>query len=112
MRKGDAGMLQLKPLSRLAGVATLASFAGFALAGQGEAKTLVMAMQGTPASIDGEQALTSEGEMMMANVHGGDLFGYKILPGSGTALSVDLRSTGDQGVYGLTAESWTMSPDG
>jgi hypothetical protein len=40
--------------------------------------------------------------MMMANVHGGDLFGYKIVKGSGGAPdSVDLKSTGDQGVVGL-----------
>ena len=37
------------------------------------ADTLIMAIQGTPASIDGEQALTSEGEMMMANIHGGEI---------------------------------------
>lgn len=106
-------MIQLKPIAQLARAAGMAAVAGLALAGgTSQAKTLVMAIQGTPASIDGEQALTSEGEMMMANVHGGDLFGYKIIPGSGNANSVDLRSTGDQGVYGLTAESWTMSPDG
>ena len=76
-------------------------------------KTLVMAVPGTPASIDGEQALTSEGEMMMANVHGGDLFSYKIIaiPDDITD-TVDLRSTGDGGVDGLTAKSWQMSDDG
>ena len=76
-------------------------------------KTLVIAVPGTPASIDGEQALTSEGEMMMANIHGGDLFSYKIIeiPNDATD-TVDLRSTGDGGVVGLTAESWQMSEDG
>lgn len=92
----------------IAGVMTIAGLAAPAAF----ADTLVMAIQGTPASIDGEQALTSEGEMMMANVHGGDLFGYKVIKGQGNADSVDLRSTGDQGVDGLVAESWTMSSDG
>ncbi len=78
-----------------------------------EQKTLVIAVPGTPASIDGEQALTSEGEMMMANVHGGDLFSYKVIEiPDDPADSVDLKSTDDRGVDGLTAESWQMSPDG
>jgi peptide/nickel transport system substrate-binding protein len=76
-------------------------------------RTLVVAVPGTPASIDGEQALTSEGEMMMANVHGGDLFSYKIIEiPDDPADTVDLRSTDDRGVTGLTAESWEMSEDG
>ena len=71
-------------------------FAGAAAPSLAADDTLVMAIQGTPASVDGEQALTSEGEMMMANVHGGDLFGYKVVKGSGGAPdSVDLKSTGD-----------------
>jgi peptide/nickel transport system substrate-binding protein len=76
-------------------------------------RTLVVAVPGTPASIDGEQALTSEGEMMMANVHGGDLFAYKIIEiPNDPADTVDLRSTDDQGVTGLLADSWEMSEDG
>src|SRR5271165_4426634 len=82
-------------------------FAGAAAPALAADDALVMAIQGTPAAIDGEQALTSEGEMMMANVHGGDLFGYKVVKGSGGAPdSVDLKSTGDQGVVGLLAQSW------
>lgn len=96
----------------IAGIAATVGIAAFPGASDAVADTLVMAIQGTPASIDGEQALTSEGEMMMANVHGGDLFSYKVIKGQGNAESVDLRSTGDQGVDGLVAESWTMSPDG
>jgi peptide/nickel transport system substrate-binding protein len=76
-------------------------------------RTLVVAVPGTPASLDGEQALTSEGEMMMANVHGGDLFSYKIIEiPNDPADTVDLRSTDDRGVTGLLAESWQMSDDG
>ena len=62
--------------ARLAGAAALAAIGMMTLATPGGAAdtALVMAIQGTPAAIDGEQALTSEGEMMMANVHGGDLF--------------------------------------
>jgi peptide/nickel transport system substrate-binding protein len=76
-------------------------------------RTLVVAVPGTPASIDGEQALTSEGEMMMANVHGGDLFAYKIIEiPNDPADTVDLRSTDDRGVTGLLADSWKMSEDG
>ena len=96
----------------IAGIAATVGIAAFPGASDAVADTLVMAIQGTPASIDGEQALTSEGEMMMANVHGGDLFSYKVIKGEGNAESVDLRSTGDQGVDGLVAESWTMSADG
>ena len=68
-------------------------------------RTLVVAVPGTPASLDGEQALTSEGEMMMANVHGGDLFAYKIIEiPNDPADSVDLKSTDDRGVTGLLAD--------
>jgi len=88
-------------------------FAGAAAPSLAADDTLVMAIQGTPAAVDGEQALTSEGEMMMANVHGGDLFGYKVVKGSGGAPdSVDLKSTGDQGVVGLVAQSWQANSDG
>ena len=85
---------------------------GVALPVVAENDTLVMAIQGTPAAIDGEQALTSEGEMMMANVHGGDLFAYKVTKASDSTQTVDLRSTGDQGVVGLIAESWESNEDG
>jgi peptide/nickel transport system substrate-binding protein len=58
-------------------------------------------------------ANTSEGEMMMANVHGGDLFAYKIIEiPNDPADTVDLRSTDDHGVTGLLADSWKMSEDG
>jgi peptide/nickel transport system substrate-binding protein len=84
-----------------------------ALAQDARERTLVVAVPGTPASIDGEQALTSEGEMMMANVHGGDLFAYNIIEiPNDPADTVDLKSTDDRGVTGLTAESWEMGPDG
>jgi peptide/nickel transport system substrate-binding protein len=99
----------------LAGAAALATVGMIGWAGSAGAadSALVMAIGGTPAAIDGEQALTSEGEMMMANVHGGDLFSYKLLKGAaGGADSVDLRSTGDKGVTGLLAQSWEAGPDG
>lgn len=96
----------------VAGIAAALGTAATLSAQNAAAETLVVAIQGTPASIDGEQALTSEGEMMMANIHGGDLFSYKLLKGTGNADSVDLKSTGDQGVDGLLAQSWQMSPDG
>ena len=89
----------------------LAFWAGVA-AQDARERTLVMAVPGTPASIDGEQALTSEGEMIMANVHGGDLFSYKIIEiPDDPADTVDLRSTDDRGVTGMTA-SWELSGDG
>jgi len=78
-----------------------------------EARTLVMAVQGTPASIDGDQASTAEGEMMMANVHGGDLFSYKVIKDPNSPnLTADLKATGVQGVTGLLAQTWNQSPDG
>jgi peptide/nickel transport system substrate-binding protein len=96
--------------SLLAGALILTGVSISALAAD---ETLVLAIPGTPAAIDGEQALTSEGEMMMANVHGGDLFGYKIIKGAGGAPdSVDLKSTGDKGVVGLIAQSWEVNPEG
>ena len=90
-------------LALAAAVAGLGSFP--TLAQDARERTLVVAVPGTPASIDGEQALTSEGEMMMANVHGGDLFAYRIIeiPGDPTD-TVDLRSTDDRGVTGLVAD--------
>ena len=93
-------------------VAALIGLAGVLAGHAAKAPTLVVAIQGTPASIDGEQALTSEGEMMMANIHGGDLFRYKVtsIPNS-PAMTVDLKSTDDRGVTGLIAESWKVSPD-
>lgn len=76
-------------------------------------RTLLVAVPATPAAIDGEQALTSEGEMMMANIHGGDLFSYKLTENPEYKVTeVDLKSTGDKGVEGLLAESWEMSEDG
>jgi peptide/nickel transport system substrate-binding protein len=97
-------------LSLLAGACIALTIAAPSLAAD---HTLIIAIQGTPAAIDGEQALTSEGEMMMANIHGGDLFAYKPLQGSGGAPdSVDLKSTGDKGVIGLIAQSWEVNPDG
>lgn len=101
--------------SRLALAAALGAFGSFAALAQDDARarTLVVAVPGTPASIDGEQALTSEGEMMMANVHGGDLFAYRIIEiPDDPADTVDLRSTDDRGVTGLVADSWEMSEDG
>jgi hypothetical protein len=82
---------QLRFVALTVGFAAAVAVTAVSFAPQAAADTLVMAIQGTPASIDGEQALTSEGEMMMANVHGGDLFGYKVLKGRGNADGVDQR---------------------
>ncbi len=76
-------------------------------------KPLVVAVSGTAASIDGEQALTAEGEMLMANIHAGDLFKYKIITNDKYKVQeVDLKSSGDKGVEGLLADSWQTSQDG
>ena len=57
--------------------------------------SLVVAVATTPASIDGEQAPTAEGEMVMANVHGGDLFAYKTREDAQYHVEeVDLKSVG------------------
>ena len=107
----------MKSFARLSCLVMATCLAGFgalpAGADDARARTLVVAVPGTPASIDGEQALTSEGEMMMANVHGGDLFAYRIIEiPDDPADTVDLRSTDDRGVTGLVADTWEMSPDG
>jgi peptide/nickel transport system substrate-binding protein len=104
----------MKPWLMVVGSLALALAAATGVAAQdARERTLVMAVPGTPASLDGEQALTSEGEMIMANVHGGDLFSYKIIEiPDDPADTVDLRSTDDRGVTGMTAESWEMSEDG
>ena len=74
-----------------------AAFATTLAAGVAKAETLVMAIANTPASLDGDQALSAEGEMMMANIHGGDLFLYKIIEQPDkSADSVDLRSTDER----------------
>ena len=62
--------------TRLARLGLAAAFATTLAAGVAKAETLVMAIANTPASLDGDQALSAEGEMMMANIHGGDLFLY------------------------------------
>ena len=99
--------------TRLARLGLAAAFATTLAAGVAKAETLVMAIANTPASLDGDQALSAEGEMMMANIHGGDLFLYKIIEQPDkSADSVDLRSTDDRAVVGLVAESWEMSEDG
>ena len=106
-------------ITRLIGIFTAiaaAAFIGFtggASDQSAKAQTLVVAVPGTPASLDGEQALTSEGEMMMANIHAGDLFMYKVMDVADLpTMTVDLRSTDDRGVNGLVAESWETSADG
>ena len=94
-------------------VAAFIGFTGGAFDQSAKAQTLVVAVPGTPASLDGEQALTSEGEMMMANIHAGDLFMYKVMDvADSPTMTVDLRSTDDRGVNGLVAESWETSADG
>ncbi|MFO1349432.1 MAG: ABC transporter substrate-binding protein [Gammaproteobacteria bacterium] len=96
-----------------AGLAASLAAPGAVLAQASREQTLVVAVPATPASIDGEQALTAEGEMMMANIHGGDLFSYKIIENPQYKVQeVDLKATGDKGVDGLLAESWEMGPDG
>ena len=75
--------------------------------------TLVVAVATTPASIDGEEAPTAEGEMMMANIHGGDLFAFKVKDNAEYHVrEVDLKSVGDAGVEGRFAESWSMEDGG
>jgi ABC-type transport system substrate-binding protein len=116
LHKSEAARAEKSMTRWLTGVGSIGLILalGTAVAAQdARERTLVMAVPGTPASIDGEQALTSEGEMIMANVHGGDLFSYKIIEiADDPADTVDLRSTDDRGVTGLTAESWEMSEDG
>ena len=82
-------------ITRLARLGLAAAFATTLAAGAWrKPKTLVMAIANTPASLDGDQALSAEGEMMMANIHGGDLFLYKIIKQPDmSADTVDLRST-------------------
>ena len=100
-------------ITRLARFGIAAAIAAMLAAGVAKAETLVMAIANTPASLDGDQALSAEGEMMMANIHGGDLFLYKIIKQPDmSADTVDLRSTDDRGVVGLVAESWETSEDG
>lgn len=109
-------MIRASKIRRLITVAAVGTFVAMStsfLALSVNAQTLVVAIQGTPASLDGEQALTSEGELMMANIHGGDLFLYKILEiPNDVSDTVDLRSTDDRGVVGLLADTWEMSADG
>lgn len=105
--------LEIRRLVSVAAVGTFMAMSTSFLALAANAQTLVVAIQGTPASLDGEQALTSEGELMMANIHGGDLFLYKILEiPNDPSDTVDLRSIDDRGVVGLLADTWEMSADG
>ena len=94
-------------------IAALAAAATPASADDARRHTLVVAVATTPASIDGEQAPTAEGEMMMANIHGGDLFAFKVKENPEYHVrEVDLKSVGDAGVVGRLAESWTVEDSG
>ncbi len=75
--------------------------------------TLVVAVANTPASLDIDTTASAEGEMVMANTSGGDLFGYKyVLNPQSNVYEADLQAFADQGVVGLLADSWTVSADG
>ncbi|TRZ51707.1 ABC transporter substrate-binding protein [bacterium] len=79
----------------------------------GPQNTLVVAVGNTPASLDIDVTASAEGEMVMANTSGGDLFGYKyILNPQSNVYEADLQAFGDQGVVGLLADSWDVSSDG
>ena len=72
---------KLKSSAVAALVATLAA-ASPSLAQSARDRVLVVAVATTPASVDSEQAPTAEGETMMANTVGGDLFAYKVVKNS------------------------------
>jgi ABC-type transport system substrate-binding protein len=103
---------KLKSSAVAALVAALAA-ASPSLAQSARDRVLVVAVATTPASVDSEQAPTAEGETMMANTVGGDLFAYKVVKNSQYNVDeVDLKSVGDQGVVGRFADSWTVEDGG
>jgi peptide/nickel transport system substrate-binding protein len=111
----DGGVRKVK--SSLAFAATLAAASWLALAPalaqSARDRVLVVAVATSPASVDAEQAPSAEGETMMANTAGGDLFAYKVVKDPAYGVDeVDLKSVGDQGVEGRLAESWTVEDGG
>jgi ABC-type transport system substrate-binding protein len=104
---------KLKSSAVAALVATTLAAASPSLAQSTRDRVLVVAVATTPASVDSEQAPTAEGETMMANTVGGDLFAYKVVKNSQYDVDeVDLKSVGDQGVVGRFADSWTVEDGG
>jgi hypothetical protein len=92
---------KLKSSAVAALVAAALAAASPSLAQSTRDRVLVVAVATTPASVDSEQAPTAEGETMMANTVGGDLFAYKVVKNSQYGVDeVDLKSVGDQGVVG------------
>jgi peptide/nickel transport system substrate-binding protein len=104
---------KLKSSAVAALVAAALAAASPSLAQSTRDRVLVVAVATTPASVDSEQAPTAEGETMMANTVGGDLFAYKVVKNSQYGVDeVDLKSVGDQGVVGRFADSWTVDDGG
>jgi peptide/nickel transport system substrate-binding protein len=68
--------------------------------------TLVIAVPGTPPSLDLEQVLTADAELVMANVHEGDLFTYRLRP-EGDVTVANVTPGGDQAIDGLLARQWS-----
>ena len=102
-----------RTLLAMAIVGGFAALGGSASAQDARKHTLVVAVATTPASIDGEEAPTAEGEMIMANIHGGDLFAFKVKDNPEYHVrEVDLKSVGDAGVEGRLADSWSVEDGG
>ena len=111
MLGGPIGKLKSSTVVVLAAAALAATSPSLAQSARDRA--LVVAVATTPASVDSEQAPTAEGETMMANTVGGDLFAYKVVRNSQYNVDeVDLKSVGDQGVVGRFADSWTVEDGG
>ena len=103
MLGGPIGKLKSSTVVVLAAAALAATSPSLAQSARDRA--LVVAVATTPASVDSEQAPTAEGETMMANTVGGDLFAYKVVRNSQYNVDeVDLKSVGDQGVVGRFAD--------
>jgi peptide/nickel transport system substrate-binding protein len=110
-RKLKSSALVALAATSLAGAWLAATSPSFAQSAKD--RILVVAVATTPASVDPEQAPTAEGETMMANTVGGDLFAYKVAKDDQYNVDeVDLKSVGDQGVVGRFADSWTVEDGG
>jgi ABC-type transport system substrate-binding protein len=74
---------------------------------------LLIAVPGTPSSLDLEQALTADAELVLANVHEGDLFTYRLRPDPvGDVMVADVARGDDRAVDGLLARRWRRDPKG
>jgi len=93
--------------------ATVAPAATEAPAPAATENTLVVAVANTPPSLDIDVTASAEGEMVMANTSGGDLFSYKfVMNPEYNVYEADLQAFGDKGVVGLLADTWDVSADG